>query len=177
MTNRLTTTVLGREYTLELSAGLVGYWSTFLRLLGGWWFFTRGLGKYANLWSRADPFSAGWFLEIEGTLVSPILNAFVGGATEAFVNVTIPIAEVLIGLALLLGVLTRFAASWAAIMMFFFYFGNEAWRDGYINGDLLGLVLFLTILVFGAGRVLGLDAYLERTAFVDAHPWLRYLLG
>ena len=177
MTHRLTTTVFGREYTLELSAGLVGYWITFLRLLGGWWFFNRGLGKYANLWSRADPFSAGWFLEIEGTLVSPFLNAFAGGATEAFVNVTIPIAEVLIGLGLLLGVLTRLAASSATIMMFFFYFGNEAWRDGYINGDFLGLVLFLTILVFGAGRVFGLDAYIERTDIVDSHPWLRYLLG
>jgi thiosulfate dehydrogenase [quinone] large subunit len=56
-------------------------------------------------------------------------------------------------------------------------FGNEAWRRGFVNGELLGLVLFITVIVVGAGRVWGLDQYLERTTFVESNPWLRYLLG
>jgi thiosulfate dehydrogenase [quinone] large subunit len=62
-------------------------------------------------------------------------------------------------------------------MMFFFYFGGEHWRRGLVNGDLFGLVLFLTVIVVGAGRVLGVDAYLEATDAVKNRPWLRYLLG
>ncbi|WP_246983322.1 hypothetical protein [Halorientalis marina] len=56
-------------------------------------------------------------------------------------------------------------------------FGNEAWRRGFVNGELLGLVLFITAIVVGAGRVWGLDQYLERTTLVESNPWLRYLLG
>ncbi|WP_423999158.1 DoxX family membrane protein [Haloarcula salina] len=173
MVQQLTTTVLGREYTLDLSGTLTGYWLVFLRLLVGWLFLHEGLNKYATPGS----FRAGWFLEKTGTIVSPVLNAFAGGATEAAVNVVIPIGELLIGFGLLLGALTRTAAFFGAFMMFFFYFGGEHWRRGLVNGDLLGLVLFVTILVFGAGRVWGIDSYLERTDLVQARPWLRYLLG
>jgi len=42
---------------------------------------------------------------------------------------------------------------------------------------LMGLVLFVTIIVFGAGRVWGVDSYLETTDLVGNRPWLRYLLG
>jgi thiosulfate dehydrogenase [quinone] large subunit len=62
-------------------------------------------------------------------------------------------------------------------MMFFFYFGGEHWRRGLVNGDLFGLLLFLTIIFVGAGRVLGIDAYIETTGVVENRTWLRYLLG
>ena len=47
--------------------------------------------------------------------------------------------------------------------MTFFYLGNAAWSHGFVNGDLMGLLLFVTLGILGAGRVLGLDALLERT--------------
>lgn len=166
-------TVLGREHTLELSDQLTGYWLVFLRVLVGWWFLHAGLNKFAT----PGPFSAAWFLETRGTLVSPVLNAVAGGATEAAVNIVIPVGEVLIGLGVLFGCLTRLASFSGAFVMFFFYFGNEAWRRGFVNGDLLGLLMFLTVIVFGAGRVWGLDVYLERTSTVQSNEWLRYLLG
>lgn len=170
---RLQTAVLGREYTLTLSGKLTGYWIVFLRLLVGWWFLHEGLNKYAN----PDPFRAGWFLEKTGTIVSPIFNAFAGGTTEVAVNLLIPLGEILIGLGLILGAMTRTASFFGAFMMFFFYFGSEQWRRGFVNGQLMGLILFVTIIVFGAGRIWGIDAYIEKTAFVRAHPWVRYLLG
>jgi thiosulfate dehydrogenase [quinone] large subunit len=173
MPEELTVDVLGRRYSLVLSAPLTGYWLVFLRLLVGWWFLHAGLNKFAT----PGAFSAGWFLEIQGSLVSPILNAFAGGWTEAALNVAIPVGEVLIGLGLILGCLTRLAASFGAVLMVFFYFGNAAWRRGFVNGDLLGVVVFLTLIVFGAGRVWGIDAYLERTSFVQSHWWVRHLLG
>ncbi|MFB6202068.1 MAG: DoxX family membrane protein [Halorhabdus sp.] len=173
MTEQLDVMILGRQYTLKLSAPLTGYWIVFLRVLLGWWFLHAGLNKFAT----PGEFSAAWFLEKQGTLVSPVLNAFVGGWTEVAVNILIPVSEVLIGLGVLLGCLTRLASFFGAFMMFFFYFGNEAWRRGFVNGDLLGLLFFLTVIVFGAGRVWGLDVYIEQTSPVQSHEWLRYLLG
>jgi thiosulfate dehydrogenase [quinone] large subunit len=173
MTQQLQMTVLGRECTLTLSEELTGYWVAFLRLLLGWWFLHAGLNKYAT----PGEFSAGWFLEQSSTIVSPIITMFAGGWTEAFVNAAIPLGEVLIGLGLILGCLTRLASFFGSFMLFFFYFGNEAWRRSLVNGDLLGLVLFLTVMAFGAGRVWGVDQYLEETALVESNPWLRYVLG
>lgn len=41
----------------------------------------------------------------------------------------------------------------------------------------LGALLPCNVIVFAAGRVWGLDAYLERTEFVRTNSWVRYLLG
>jgi thiosulfate dehydrogenase [quinone] large subunit len=173
MTQELEPNVLGRRWTLAIPETAAGYWLLFLRLLTGWWFLRAGMRKYTT----PGAFDAGWFLEKPGTLVSPVLNAFAGGWTEAAVNALVPAGEVLIGLGLLLGLLTRLAAFNATVLLSFFYFGNEAWRRGFVNGDLLGLVAVLTVMLFGAGRIWGVDAALERTSFVRANDWLRYLLA
>jgi thiosulfate dehydrogenase [quinone] large subunit len=60
--------------------------------------------------------------------------------------------------------------------MVFFYLGNASWSHGVVNGDLMGLLLFVTVGVLGAGRVLGLDALLEQTD-VGSSRAARYLLG
>jgi thiosulfate dehydrogenase [quinone] large subunit len=142
-------------------------------LLVGWWFLHEGLNKYAT----PGAFSSGWFLEKTGSIVSPILNAFAGGGTEAFVNSIIAVGELLIGLGLILGLLTRLASFFGAFILLFFHYGNETWRRGFVNGDPLGLVLFFTPIVFGAGRVGCIDQYVEQIALVESNPWLRYLLG
>ena len=41
----------------------------------------------------------------------------------------------------------------------------------------MGLMLFVTVGVFAAGRIMGLDAYLEDTEFVQNNRALRHLLG
>jgi thiosulfate dehydrogenase [quinone] large subunit len=161
------------ELSLSVSAAWAEYWIAFLRLITGWWFFHAGLEKYM----APEPFSAAWFVGQSGTIVSPLMSPFSSGAGLAFVNLMIPLGQVLIGLALMLGVLTRFAAFWGAFLMFFFYFVNQEWAFGFVNGNLMGLLLFVTVVVFGAGRVWGLDGYLERTDTVRNNPWLRYFLG
>ena len=88
----------------------------------------------------------------------------------------VPVGETLIGLGLLVGALVRLAAFFGGILMTFFYLGNAAWSHGFVNSDLMGLLLFVTIGVLGAGRVLGLDALLERTDLGDTRA-AKYLLG
>jgi thiosulfate dehydrogenase [quinone] large subunit len=58
----------------------------------------------------------------------------------------------------------------------FFYLGNADWAHGIVNGDLMGLMLFVTLGVLGAGRVLGLDAILEKTGIGETRA-AKYLLG
>jgi thiosulfate dehydrogenase [quinone] large subunit len=61
--------------------------------------------------------------------------------------------------------------------MTLFWIGNAGFGHGLVNGDLMGLLLFMTVLVLGAGRYYGLDAIVEKTRFVEQRPKLKYLLG
>lgn len=99
-----------------------------------------------------------------------------------FVNVAVPWGELAIGLGLIFGVMTRLAAFWGAVMMLMFYLGNWDIAHGVINGDFTYMLLFLALAAFGAGRILGLDAYIEQyevggVPLIEKYPALDYLLG
>jgi thiosulfate dehydrogenase [quinone] large subunit len=89
----------------------------------------------------------------------------------------VPLFETLIGLALMAGLLTRLAAVGGVVFMTLFWVGNAGFGHGLVNSDLMGLLLFMTVLVLGAGRYYGLDAIVEKTRFVQQRPKLQYLLG
>lgn len=174
MSYQVDTRFLGTTVEWSLSGPWTAYWMLFLRLVTGWWFFHSGLDKFV----AEEPFDAtGWLLgPASESILAPVTTWF-GQNAAWFVNFTIPAGELLIGLALLVGAVLRLAAFFGAFLMTFFYFGNADWEHGFVNGDLMGLLLFVTVIVFAAGRVWGLDAYLEDTATVRNNPWLRYLLG
>jgi thiosulfate dehydrogenase [quinone] large subunit len=173
MTLRIQGSGRGDEDTGRLPESPAGSWLFGLRLLAGGWFLSEGLTKYL----QPGEFGAGWFLETRETIVSPLLNLFAGGASEAVVNLLVPAVEVVVGLALILGLGTRTGAAIGSMMLGALYLGLEQWHRGLVNTQLLGVVLFCTLIVFGAGRVLGLDSYLEATGVVERRPWLRYFLG
>lgn len=178
MTRIIDATLFGNRVSVEASAVWTAYWFAFLRVVTGWYFLHAGLDKYL----AADPFSAaGWL--VRGTSGAPgWLHGFLAwaGSTPAllaFTNVMIPLGQVLIGLGLVLGALTRLAAFFGAFLMFFFYMGNADWAHGWVNGELFALLAFVTLVVVGAGRVWGLDQRLGRARVVENNPRLRYLLG
>jgi thiosulfate dehydrogenase [quinone] large subunit len=169
--------LLGREVSVSLSGPWTAYWIRFISLIMGWYFLHAGLDKVVN-W----PFDASWFVggAAEASILAPVITPFGDGIGLAIVNVAVPAGQVLIGLGLVFGGLTRLAAFFGAVLMTFFYFVNGpggAWAHGMVNGDLLALLLFATIIVFGSGKVLGLDGFLRRTELVENHPRLRYVLG
>jgi thiosulfate dehydrogenase [quinone] large subunit len=99
-----------------------------------------------------------------------------------FVNIAVPWGELLIGLGLLVGAVVRLAAFFGAFMMAMFYFGNWDIAHGYINGDFAYMLVFLAVAAFGAGRILGLDAYIEDyklggKRLIEKYPKLDYILG
>jgi len=153
-----------------------------LRLMMGLAFFQSGLDKVLS-----GSFSAGGYLmnapRANGSPVAGLFEAM--GSSQLFldfVNVAVPWGELLIGLGLLVGGLTRLAAFWGAFMMLMFYLGNWSVSHGYINGDFAYMLVFLAVAAFGAGRILGVDQYLEQyeldgRPLVERYPWTRYLLG
>jgi thiosulfate dehydrogenase [quinone] large subunit len=177
VTSSVQTRMLGREVSFTLSQPWLAYWLVIMRLVAGWWLLHAGLDKVSN-W----PFDASWFVggAAQGTTLGPVVTMFSSGAGLAFTNVAVPIGQVLIGLGLVLGALTRTAAFFGAFMMMFFYFINGetgGWAHGVVTGELLGILIFGMIATLGAGRVLGVDSYLQDTEFIQNHPRLRYLIG
>ena len=171
------TRMLGREVSYSVSKAWLSYWLVIMRLVAGWWLLHAGLDKLA-----AWPFDASWFVggAAAGTSLGPFVTMFGSGAGLAFTNVAVPVGQFLIGLGLVLGCLTRAAAFFGAFQMMFFYFINGetgGWQHGVVTGELLGIVIFGMIATVGAGRVLGIDAYLAKTEFFQNRPRLQYLIG
>ena len=168
----------GKPIEFAYDESITGYVTVMVRLITGYWFLNAGVSKYAFV--AGEPFNAaGWLAN--ATAASPIHGFFVFAAETpwllGFTNLAIPIGQTLIGLALILGAFTRLAAFWGAVLMVFFYLGNADWAHGYVNGDLLGLLMFVVVGTLAAGRILGVDAVLEKTEFVRQRPALKYLLG
>ena len=177
MATNVDTRLLGRDVSFTVSEPWLAYWLVMLRLVTGWWMLHAGLDKFL-----AWPFDASWFVggAAAGTSLGPFVMLFADGAGLAFVNVAVPVGQTLIGLGLVLGALTRTAAFFGAFLMTFFYFINGetgGWAHGLVTGELLGIVIFGMIATLGAGRILGVDAYLAETPIVQNNPRLRYLIG
>jgi thiosulfate dehydrogenase [quinone] large subunit len=166
---------LAAEFEFDLDGQLAGYWLAMLRLITGWWFFYAGVTKLIDD-GLAYEYAPAYLTGMEGTALGPIpvwMGNNLGWALQAFV----PLAETAIGLALMLGLLTRLAAFGGAAFMTFFWVGNAEFAHGVVSGDFMGLLLFVTMIVLATGRYYGLDAIVEKTQFVSDHPRLKYLLG
>jgi len=111
-----------------------------------------GLSKvFAAVWAKTNPY--------------PFMADFLtnAAAPNASVFVTaIAITEVLVGLSLLLGILTRFGAFGGIVMNVIFYLaaGHTSPSTAGINLIMIGAQL--AMMVAPGGRVLGLDAILHR---------------
>jgi len=161
----------GRLHTLSV------WFILALRLMMGIAFFQSGIDKVLSGSFNA----AGYLQNAPPANGSPLADLFVSIGSPPWlvdiINIAVPWGEVLIGLGLLVGCLTRLAAFFGAFLMLLFYFGNWDIAHGYINGDFAYMLVFLSVAAFGAGRILGLDDRIEQMDFVQQNPWMKYLLG
>ena len=166
---------LATEFELELDKPLTAYWLAIVRVLTGWWFFHAGITKIIE---NGLNFSYGpaYMQQMTGTALGPI-PVWMGNNLGWLIAPGVPLFETLIGLALIAGALTRLAALGGVFFMVLFWVGNAGFGHGLVNSDLMGLLLFMTVLVLGAGRYYGLDAIIEKTKLVEQNPKLRYILG
>jgi thiosulfate dehydrogenase (quinone) large subunit len=138
-----------------------------LRLGIGGLMFEAGLTKFI------DGFSAAGFLSHS---TGPFSDFFSGLAayTNVF-DVLVPWAEVLIGAAIILGIFVRFASFWGAVEVLIFYFVVLPPQQGWINDQIIYVLVFITLMFSGAGYFLGLDFF--GIGFEKRRHWLRWLLG
>ena len=161
-----------------------------LRIAVGSIFLTAGIQK---AFLSVEPFSSVGFLKF-GTAGTPILAAPVEGVVYnptqglwialagnadlmAIVNWMVVFGQIAIGLALILGLATRFASVMGTLMMLFFFFAAWEFEHGIVNQHLTYALVTGFIGYIGAGRFYGLDAIVEKLEWVRATPQLRYVLG
>ncbi|WP_136715444.1 DoxX family membrane protein [Halorientalis salina] len=174
-TRKLETDLFGRETDFEYSEHWIGYALLGLRLVMGWTFFYAGITKVLDPeWT-----AAGFLLN-----AIPEGNPF-GGLWATLANEWVWLIDplnawglMLVGLCLLLGALVRWAAIWGAVMMLFYWAAALPLANGIVIDDHIVYALLLFGLgAFGAGRIFGLDGYLEETSLVQRYPKLRLFLG
>ncbi|MFB6115158.1 MAG: DoxX family membrane protein [Candidatus Nanohalobium sp.] len=188
---------LGSDNSFE-SGKTKGYAVLGLRVMMGWIFLTSGLSKlidngfaykYASIYlSKATPVAVpdismsfpevlgapGILLVEAGTfVVEPLMNIF---ASLSFIGPLVVLTELLLGTALLLGVLTRLAAVGGSVLMVFFYYGNAEWKHGLVNGDFVYMAVLVALAAFNAGKIYGADSYISKNLRPE-NKWLKLVLG
>lgn len=130
-------------------------WATFfLRISLGWLFLYSGFEKLTNGFS-----AAGYLSHLNG----PFAALFAPLAGNPVVDLLVVWGELLIGFALVLGILVRFASFWGIVMMLLFYFSGYPFEHSFIVNDHIIYALVLLCLMFSnAGHFMGLDKTLEK---------------
>ena len=173
--------VFGRETAIEYSGNWVAYALFFMRVTMGWVLFQGGITKVLN-----PEWSAAGFLQFAIPEGNPLMGLWAGFAGSPVIDFLVAWGLTLTGIGLILGALVRWNAFWAAVMMLFFWAASLTGgiaqglplEHGWVVDDhLIYVFLLFGLGAFGAGRVIGLDAIIERFAFVKENQWVKLLLG
>lgn len=184
----LETEMFGQSVRFEYSERWVGYSLFLLRVVMGWTLFQGGVTKLVT-YLDADPsnnWTAAGFLANAIPPGNPLMGLWSSMAGSPLIDMLNMWGLTLTGLALILGAFVRWSAFWGAVMMLFY------WAASLQGGLLAGLplahgwvvddhmvyaVLLFGLGAFGAGRILGVDAYLEELEFVRRNRWMSLVMG
>lgn len=140
-----------------------------LRILIGWHFLYEGVAKITNpYWT-----SAGYLSESKWWLSEIFVSLAANPGALAVVDFLNKWGLVLIGIALMLGLLTRFAVAVGAILLFIYYVATPPFvglsyampsEGAYliVNKTLIEAVALLVLAAFPTGKHFGLDRLLFR---------------
>jgi thiosulfate dehydrogenase (quinone) large subunit len=142
-----------------------------LRVALGGLFLEAGLDKLLS-----GSFSAAGFLSASK---GPFAGFYSGLASNSgllpIVNNLVIWGEILIGAALILGILVRFSSFWGIVQMILYYSASLPPSSGWINQDIIYIAVFLALMFSGIGYFVGLDRFLE-TVEKRKQP-LRFIAG
>jgi thiosulfate dehydrogenase [quinone] large subunit len=134
----------------------LGFYIVFfiLRISLGGAFLEAGVTKLFSGFSLASYLRHG---------TGPFASWFAGlvPAADVLNNVVIW-GETLIGVALILGILLRFASFWGAIMMLLYYLPYLPPSGGWISQQIIYLLVFVSLMFTRIGYFLGLDWLVRR---------------
>ena len=160
LTFRYVDVILPFTFLLRMAMGWIFVWAGFDKLLGDW----TSAGFLVN--ATSGPLE-GWFVDL--------------GTNSAAVDVIDGLViwgQILIGIALILGVVTRFSLFWAGAMIFMFYIAQfPPAHNPFLDEHIVYIGVFLLLGALGAGRILGLDALIEKLPLVRRIRGAEYFLG
>lgn len=166
--------LFGQQTSLKYSDRLVGYAVLSLRLVMGWILF------YAGITKLLDPTWSSEYLLVETGAKSVPLAWLWPPLAEHWLWLVDPLNEwgqTLIGLALILGALVRFAAGMGIVMMTLYYFAHLPLEWGFlVDYHVVYIMILFGLAAIGAGRLLGVDYYLEENVALPG-TWSRWFLG
>ena len=149
----------------------------FFRLAMGWTFLYAGVTQVTD-----SKFTVAGFL---GTVKT--FHAFYGWFASPEMapvfNILVPWGHLLIGLALVVGLLVRLSGAFGVFLMIMYYFAHmdfpyiESHLNLIMDYHLVYAAAIAYVMVGRGGHVFGLDGWLERGTLVQQHPGLKPLLG
>jgi thiosulfate dehydrogenase (quinone) large subunit len=162
-----------------------------LRIAVGAGFLYAGFDKVMHFGGVAPAFNATGFLKgatlgaapgsAEGAVVNPTHDFWVSLAGNpglmGVINFLVVFGEIAIGVALILGIATRFAGVLGGLMMGLFYVAIWDFSHGFVTEQFMYGIVALFLAYAAAGEAYGIDAILDRTPIVRSQPKLRYVLG
>ena len=173
--------VFGKDMPVEYAATAASRALVALRIIMGWVMFQGGIVKVL------DPsWTAAGYLTHAIPEGNPLASWFAGMAGSATIDFLVPWGLTLTGIGLIFGIFTRWSAFWAAFMMMMFWAasltgglaaGLPVAHGWVVDDHLVYAVLLFGLGAFGAGRMFGLDAWIEELEFVKTNSWLKYFLG
>lgn len=150
---------------LRVVVGIIFVWAGVDKIFNGgapgsW--TAQGFLKFATNGSLGWPFVTG--TPDPKTIYNPTHDFWVSLANNAtamtIVNNLVVAGEVCIGVALVLGIVTRFAGAMGALMMAFFFLAGWAFTNGIVEEHATYAVVLLALAGMGAGNYYGLDRLL-----------------
>jgi len=156
-------------------------WAVFFgRLALGFVFLWGGVQKLIT--EASGKMATAGFLTGPSVAKGPFADAFNGMAGNWTVEYLVVYGELLIGIALILGVLVRFASLSGITMMTLFTvamwpIAEKPTENPIIDVRTFYLLIFVMMVFLAPGRFLGIDRWLESTKFVQKHKKLTWLLG
>jgi thiosulfate dehydrogenase [quinone] large subunit len=131
---------------------------------------------YAASHQTFDPaWSAGKFLAGTKTFHAFFMT-FAQPALMPFTNFLVSWGHLLIGMSLLVGLMTRVSAAFGILLMVMYYFAHmdfpyiENTSNFLVDYHLVYAGVLTYLIAVRAGRVWGLDGWIERQPFATAHP-------
>ena len=172
----------GVHHNMRITSRPFGLATAIGRIVIGIIFLWAGLEKVFVGDGKGGPFSAIGFLKFgtngtlgwpfvsgtpaDGTVFNPTHDFWVGlagGGLMPLINVLVVVGEVGIGIALILGIATRFASAMGTLMMIFFFFAAWDYAFGIVNQHLTYAVVTFGLGVIGAGNYYGLDRVIAKS--------------
>lgn len=160
----------------RIAIGVIFLWAGIEKIIGeglGTW-SAKGFLEFATGGTLGWPFVTGEVAE--GTVFNPTHDvwASVAGneAAMTVIGYLVPLGQLGIGIALILGLLTRFGATMGALMMLFFFVAAWNFQFGIVNQHLAYAVVTAGLGIIGAGNYYGVDSIVGRGASRGVRRWL-----